>query len=119
MADDHASPSVKSYLVIGAALAGLTFISFVASETSSSKVVTAMIVLGMATIKASLVATFFMHLKWDWSKVRVMIIPALVLAAVLVCALLPDIAFARRDPPGRAPVPAAAPAPAAPAMHHE
>jgi cytochrome c oxidase subunit 4 len=116
MADTHTSPTVKQYLVIGVALAALTAISFVASETSGSKVVTGLVVLGMATVKATLVATFFMHLKWDWVKVRVMLIPAAILAAVLVCALLPDITFALRSGTGwvRPSAPAAASAP----VHH-
>ena len=77
-----------------------------------------LVVLSVAVVKASLVAMFFMHLKVDWTKVKVMIIPALVLAAVLVLALLPDITLAMRDRPGKKPPsPAAAPAHSGTAGH--
>jgi hypothetical protein len=32
-----------------------------------------------------------MHLKWDWGRLYFMIIPAMILAPMLVFALLPDI----------------------------
>ena len=54
----------------------------------------ATIIMIIAVIKATLVAMIFMHLKWDWSKLYFMIIPALVLAPMLVFALLPDIVLA-------------------------
>ena len=49
------------------------------------------IILGVAVIKACLVAVIFMHLKWDWRKLYFMIAPAFILAPFLVLALLPDI----------------------------
>jgi cytochrome c oxidase subunit 4 len=109
MTDKHESPSDKMYLAVFGALAVLTAISFLVSENVPSKLLTILIVMGMATLKASLVAAYFMHLKFDWSKVKVMIIPALVLSAVLVCALLPDIAFALKDA-GTRTAPASTPA---------
>ncbi|HZW33038.1 MAG TPA: cytochrome C oxidase subunit IV family protein [Isosphaeraceae bacterium] len=46
-----------------------------------------------AGIKASLVAWYFMHLKFEGKWVYFMIVPACVLAAVLVLALTPDVAM--------------------------
>jgi cytochrome c oxidase subunit IV len=42
-------------------------------------------------VKALLVVAIFMHLKWDWGRLYFMIIPAMILAPMLVFALLPDI----------------------------
>jgi len=47
----------------------------------------------VAVCKAVLVALFFMHLKFDWFKVYVMIVPAVILGTVLICTLLPDVTF--------------------------
>jgi hypothetical protein len=60
-------------------------------------------VLVVATIKATLVLSYFMHLKFDWTKVKILIIPAVVLSIFLVMALLPDITFALREPAGKSP----------------
>lgn len=118
MAETHAHPTVKFYLGVGVTLALLTAISFVVTEASGSKLVTGAVVLGMATVKALLVASFFMHLKFDWTKVRVFLIPAVILSAVLVCALLPDITFAVRELAGRASAAAAATGGSAPRASH-
>ena len=49
------------------------------------------IILSVAVVKALLVCAYFMHLKWDWSRLYFVIIPALVLAPMLVFALTPDL----------------------------
>ena len=49
------------------------------------------LILGVAVVKALLVATYFMHLKWDWGRLYFLIIPAFVLAPMALFALLPDI----------------------------
>ena len=115
---EHSEPSDKLYLAIAGSLAGLTIVSYLADLMRIPRAGLIMVVLSVAVVKASLVAMFFMHLKFDWTKVKVMIIPALVLAAVLVLALLPDITLAMRDRPGKKlPSPAAAPAHAGTASH--
>jgi cytochrome c oxidase subunit 4 len=47
----------------------------------------------LAVVKASLVGWFFMHLKFEGRWVYYMLVPAGILAAVLVFALVPDIAL--------------------------
>jgi len=49
------------------------------------------IILSVAVVKALCVVTIFMHLKWDWGRLYFLIIPAMVLAPMLVFALLPDL----------------------------
>ena len=44
-------------------------------------------------IKAGLVGWFFMHLKFEGNWVYIMIVPAFVLATILVLALMPDMAL--------------------------
>ncbi len=54
------------------------------------------LVLGLlfwAVIKAGLVGWYFMHLKFEGNWVYIMIVPALVLATILVLALMPDMAM--------------------------
>jgi cytochrome c oxidase subunit 4 len=103
MAESHDSSNDKMYLAIAGSLAGLTAISYVGDLMHMPRPALICLVLLVALVKATLVATFFMHLKVDWSKVRVMIIPAVILAAILVFALMPDIMLAPRAKPGPRP----------------
>ena len=103
MADAHNEPSDKMYLAIAGSLGGLTIVSYVGDLLHMPRPALICLVLVVALIKATLVATFFMHLKFDWTKVKVMLVPAAILAAVLVFALLPDITLAMREKPSKKP----------------
>ena len=56
-----------------------------------------------AVIKAGLVGWYFMHLKFEGNWVYILIVPAFVLATILVLALMPDMALKpeTRGKPGR------------------
>jgi caa(3)-type oxidase subunit IV len=96
--DSHHGPNVNAYYVVFGALAGFTAISFgVNSYFGPGSMKGMLIILGVAVIKAVLVAFIFMHLKWEWRKLYFMIVPALVLAPMLVIVLLPDIVLAWRN----------------------
>jgi len=102
--DAHNGPLVKLYLVIFAALAIFTLVSFVANYAAHREqgwlttTQSFVIILGVAIIKAVLVAMFFMHLKFDWGRVYFMIVPVLFLGTMLVIVLLPDIVLAWKGP---------------------
>jgi cytochrome c oxidase subunit 4 len=51
----------------------------------------------VAAIKAGMVGWYFMHLKFEGKWVYALIIPAVILAMVLVAALSPDMAFRPED----------------------
>src|SRR5438874_12947373 len=91
----HGPPTVLPYLVIFGALSIFTAVSFLVNYFVRGGHISAgtgfVIILGVAVVKALLVATYFMHLKWDWGRLYFLIIPALVLAPMLVFALLPDL----------------------------
>lgn len=58
------------------------------------------VIIGLiAIIKATLVVAFFMHLKIDWKKLFVFIVPVMVLAPMMVIVLFPDIVLAWRLAP--------------------
>lgn len=58
------------------------------------------LILGIAVVKALLVISIFMHVKWDWGRLYFMIIPVCVLAPMIVFALLPDIVNYWKNLPG-------------------
>ena len=106
--DAHNGTLVKAYLVVFLALAIFTVISFVANYAAAAgqrwitPATSFVIILGVAVIKAVLVAMFFMHLKFDWGRVYFMIVPVLILGVMMMIVLLPDIVLAWRgehDPP--------------------
>lgn len=57
--------SARLYLIIGAWLAGLMLLSVVLTEMHVAGKVIVQIVVGLSTIKAFLVALYYMHLKSD------------------------------------------------------
>jgi len=54
---------------------------------------TIFLLLGMAFVKAGLVAAYFMHLKFEQKNFVMIVSFPLVLACVLVILLLPDVAY--------------------------
>jgi cytochrome c oxidase subunit 4 len=93
-ADDHDGVSTALYLKVWAGLAILTAVEyFYAYAFQALFVILLAGLLLLAAWKAGLVGWFFMHLKFEGLWVYILIIPACVLAAILVCALLPDVTF--------------------------
>jgi caa(3)-type oxidase subunit IV len=91
----HGPVDIKPYITVFVALSVFTVVSFVVNKFVNDGTLTTtmgfILILGVAIIKALLVVMIFMHLKWDWGRLYFMIIPALILAPMLVFALLPDI----------------------------
>ena len=94
-AHHHGPDTIKPYLVVFGALSVFTLVSFVVNYFVRDHHIAAMtgfiIILSVAVVKALLVCAYFMHLKWDWSRLYFLIIPAMVLAPMLVFALTPDL----------------------------
>jgi cytochrome c oxidase subunit 4 len=98
IAAEHAAESHVPYITIWAYLAVLTAIEYVYALAFQEWISVPFLVLllgllFLAAVKAGLVGWFFMHLKFEGPWVYIMIIPACILAAILVCALMPDISF--------------------------
>lgn len=101
MAESHGTEGhgsgVNMYYVVFAALCVFTIISFIvngavrADPPALTKEAGFTIILGVAVCKAFLVGLIFMHLKWDWGRLYFMIIPAMILGALLIAVLMPDI----------------------------
>jgi caa(3)-type oxidase subunit IV len=97
---DAHGPTVTAYFTVFGALAVFTLVSFVANYAAApeqhwiSKIVSFVIILGVAVVKAVLVGLIFMHLKFDWRKLYFMILPAFILGAMMMMVLLPDIVLA-------------------------
>jgi caa(3)-type oxidase subunit IV len=93
-AEGHAGPNTRLYLIIGACLAVFTGTSFLFNSLQRAGIMSDVqafwLILGTAVIKAVLVAMFFMHLKFEWGKLYFMIIPALIIATMMVIVFLPD-----------------------------
>jgi len=105
-AGDHHGSDV-TYLKVFGILVVCTAVSFFTvmsiwrdnlGETSGHTVV-----MLVAVFKATLVAMFFMHLRQDWFRpvirpfiyLGMMVVGALMMGTILICALLPDQTFSR------------------------
>src|SRR5260221_3467610 len=88
--------SDKTFMKIFGILLVCTMISFGANQLIGPEkaVMNFIIILGVAVLKATLVVMFFMHLKIDWRKVFVFIMPTMILASVVLLVLWPGIVLA-------------------------
>ena len=93
--DVHHGPNVKAYAVVFGALSVFTLLSFLFNDAARHEMITRtqsfLLILGVAVIKATLVGLYFMHLKLDWPKTYFLIVPAFVLATMMMIVLMPDI----------------------------
>lgn len=69
MGDAHGDVSghVKTYMAVFAALLTGTVLTVYASTVDMGHTTNILVAIGIAVVKASLVATIFMHLKWEKS----------------------------------------------------
>ena len=88
--------SDKTFMKVFACLLVFTGVSFATNQIfgAGSPTINFIIILSVAIVKAVLVVTFFMHLKIDWKKIFVFIVPTMILAPIIVIVLWPDIVLA-------------------------
>ena len=97
MSEDHKHPN---YILIWVVLLVLTVLEVAVAffpkwfpDMDSIIKITIFLLLGMAFVKAGLVAAYFMHLKFEQKNFVMIVSFPLVLACVLVILLLPDVAY--------------------------
>jgi cytochrome c oxidase subunit IV len=92
---EHGSKLFNIYMIVALALAICTISSFAFNGMMRSEMISPvtsfLLILSVAILKAVLVAMFFMHLKWDWSTLYFLIVPAFILGAMMMMVLMPDI----------------------------
>jgi cytochrome c oxidase subunit 4 len=84
MSSDQVKKHVKAYLAVFVALLGLTVVTVTVSYLHLALIAAVVIALIIATIKGSLVASYFMHLISE----KKLIYAALILTAIFVVALI-------------------------------
>jgi cytochrome c oxidase subunit 4 len=98
--DGHVGPSYSSYVAVFVALCVFTAISFLVNFTFGIGSHLGMyIIMTVAVCKATLVCMFFMHLKYEWSKLYFLIVPVAILGVMMMIVLLPDIVFSKSAHP--------------------
>ena len=89
----HDPIAVKTYVTIGMILLVGTAAAYLfAEQLTMGWAATIFLIFGIATFKVSLVALYFMHLKFEGKWKYVLCVPPLFLFLALVMALLPDVA---------------------------
>lgn len=87
----HARPNY--YLIFVSLVVATVLTVLVAMHRFESEIVNVALCLGIASVKACLVATFFMHLRFESKLIYVIATVPLVLCVILVVSLLPDVSF--------------------------
>ena len=83
----------KTYLAVFGALAVLTAVTVSVSYLHLARPGAIGAALLIAAVKVSLIAAFFMHLKFEKKVIHIIIYTALFFVMVLLFIVLPDIAF--------------------------
>jgi cytochrome c oxidase subunit IV len=92
VAAEHATESHAPYLKVWAGLAVLTLVEYYyASIFKSHFLILLLGLLLLAVVKAGMVGWYFMHLKFEGNWVYIAIVPAMILATIIVLALSPDM----------------------------
>ncbi len=84
----HKEPN---YMAVFYSLAVLTAIEIGVVYLPTTKMVIAILLVGLALSKAVLVAMYFMHLKFEKRTLGIIALTPLVLCTLLIIALLPDL----------------------------
>ncbi len=101
----HHGPAVNTYYLIFGCLAVLTVVTVAVSRISMPPAAAVAVALLVAISKASLVATFFMHLKYDSRVLRLMCVVPTILTVMVLIALMPDVGLADGRSRAGAPLP--------------
>jgi cytochrome c oxidase subunit 4 len=104
MAQAHKQPN---YIVIFWWLLALTIMEVGVIFMPLTRVLVAILLVGMALSKASLVAMYFMHLKFELRTLGLIAVTPLLLCVLLVFALLPDLSGTSHQTVGTTATPAA------------
>ena len=92
VAVEHATEAHAPYLRVFAALAVLTAIEYYYAAVFKDHFAVLLTgLLALAGVKAGLVGWYFMHLKFEGNWVYIAMVPAMILATIIVLALCPDM----------------------------
>jgi cytochrome c oxidase subunit 4 len=94
--DHHHHGGVRIYVMVALALlvlTGCSYLTYTPLWPGESIVAKRVWMMGVSCTKAMLVILFFMHLKWEANWKWVLTVPASMMSALLVLALIPDVAL--------------------------
>ena len=89
----HTQHQHPNYMAVFYALIGFTALSVAVDALGGKSQGGMTIIMLVAVCKAVLVAMYFMHLKYDWFQVYIMVVGPLIMGTIMVCILLPDLTF--------------------------
>jgi cytochrome c oxidase subunit IV len=90
--EEHRTEAHAPYLLVWVALLVLTVLEYwYAALLKDNFLVLVLGLLFLAVVKAGLVGWYFMHLKFEGNWVYVLVVPACILATIIVFALTPDM----------------------------
>lgn len=96
MSQEPSHSSVRVYLLVFAALAVLTGLTVLISYLGLPRHVAVAVAGLIALTKCSLIAAFFMHMRFERKTIFAVFFGALFFVVVLVLAVIPDIGIVRR-----------------------
>ena len=93
---EHAhGPSTKNYLVVFTALAVMTSATVLISKTGLGDGTKAFLAFAIASVKTLLVASIFMHLRYESKTIVIFAVVPILLALLFIVAISPDVGVVR------------------------
>jgi caa(3)-type oxidase subunit IV len=106
-ADEHIASLEPNYIGVFWWLLGLTIAELLAAVVPIGpmypKIVQAALLIGLALSKASFVALYFMHLKFEKRALGIIALTPLIICTLLIVALLPDLTGTTHESKGTKP----------------
>ena len=90
----HHGPSYKDYLMIFLSLTVLTTVTVMIAKSGLGEGLKEFLAFFIASIKTILVATIFMHLRFETKTIVIFAVSPVVLAVVFILLISPDIGVA-------------------------
>lgn len=88
--EEHHVIPYSTYIHIWLALVLLTSLTIVASTVNVGATMNVVVAMAIATFKSSLVIGWFMHAKYDWPLLRILMFISLATAATIISLMIVD-----------------------------
>ena len=87
-------PTTKIFLTVWIGLVALTFIEVWLAYIHLNLTLMLVLLIGLSVVKAAMIMSFFMHLRYERVTLSLLLVPALVICICLMAIFFPDAARA-------------------------
>lgn len=91
---EHPQPTTKVFVWVWVGLVALTFLEVWLAYIHLNLTLMLVLLIGLSAVKAALIMSYFMHLRYERLTLTLWLVPALVICICLMAIMFPDAARA-------------------------